>query len=180
MPDALDTRRGQGFRLEDYLIGQPIGKGCSAAVYEATVPALSQHLEKAEPTRPLPGRGPAVAPRGEEGEQAPGAPAFPFAIKMMWNISVRTGPLLFQVGVPQNAIIAELVEFLSWKHLGKDRFPTGKRPVRFGFLILFRESEAAFLQLKPLHSPVGIRFNGRVSKSGWGQPVRGSSRQTPS
>lgn len=104
MPDALDTRRGQGFRLEDYLIGQPIGKGCSAAVYEATVPALSQHLEKAEPTWPLPGRDPAVAPRGEEGEQAPGALAFPFAIKMMWNISVRTGPLLFQVGVPQNAI----------------------------------------------------------------------------
>uniref|UniRef100_A0A8D2KKI0 Serine/threonine-protein kinase PINK1, mitochondrial n=1 Tax=Urocitellus parryii TaxID=9999 RepID=A0A8D2KKI0_UROPR len=83
VPDALDMRRRQGFRLEDYLIGQSIGKGCSAAVYEATMPTLSQHLEKAEPTGALPGRG----PQGEEGEQALGAPAFPFAIKMMWNIS---------------------------------------------------------------------------------------------
>ncbi|XP_048672139.1 serine/threonine-protein kinase PINK1, mitochondrial isoform X2 [Marmota marmota marmota] len=87
MPDALDIRRRQGFRLEDYLIGQSIGKGCSAAVYEATMPALSQHLEKAEPTGALPGRGPDVTPQGEEGEQALGGPAFPFAIKMMWNIS---------------------------------------------------------------------------------------------
>ncbi|XP_047406640.1 serine/threonine-protein kinase PINK1, mitochondrial [Sciurus carolinensis] len=87
VPDPLDTRRWQGFRLEDYLIGQSIGKGCSAAVYEATMPALSQHLEKAKPVRPLPGRGPDVTQQGEEGEQAPGAPAFPLAIKMMWNIS---------------------------------------------------------------------------------------------
>ncbi|XP_051027217.1 serine/threonine-protein kinase PINK1, mitochondrial [Acomys russatus] len=77
--DPLDTRCWQGFRLEDYLIGQSIGKGCSAAVYEATVPTLPQHLEKAKCGGFL--------RKGSDGEQAPGAPAFPFAIKMMWNIS---------------------------------------------------------------------------------------------
>ncbi|XP_004637705.1 serine/threonine-protein kinase PINK1, mitochondrial [Octodon degus] len=86
VPDPLDTRRWQGFRLEDYLIGQSLGKGCSAAVYEATTPALPQHLKKTESTRLLPGRGPDVIPQGEQ-EQAPEAPAFPLAIKMMWNIS---------------------------------------------------------------------------------------------
>ncbi|XP_020024231.1 serine/threonine-protein kinase PINK1, mitochondrial [Castor canadensis] len=87
VPDPLNMRRWQGFRLEDYLIGQSIGKGCSAAVYEATMPALPQHLEEAKHIRPLPGRGPDVVPQGEEVNQAPVAPAFPFAIKMMWNIS---------------------------------------------------------------------------------------------
>uniref|UniRef100_A0A2K5E2S1 non-specific serine/threonine protein kinase n=1 Tax=Aotus nancymaae TaxID=37293 RepID=A0A2K5E2S1_AOTNA len=86
-PDPLDTRRWQGFRLEEYLIGQSIGKGCSAAVYEATTPTLSQNLEVTKSTRLLPGRGPGTSAPGEEQEQAPGAPAFPLAIKMMWNIS---------------------------------------------------------------------------------------------
>ncbi|XP_046517288.1 serine/threonine-protein kinase PINK1, mitochondrial [Equus quagga] len=87
LPDPLDTRRWQGFRLEEYLIGQSIGKGCSAAVYEATVPVLPQNLEVAKSTGLLPGRGPDITPRGEEEERAPRAPAFPLAIKMMWNIS---------------------------------------------------------------------------------------------
>lgn len=91
LPDPLDTRRWQGFRLEEYLIGQSIGKGCSAAVYEATVPVLPQNLEVAKSTGLLPGRGPDITPRGEEEERAPRAPAFPLAIKMMWNISVRRG-----------------------------------------------------------------------------------------
>uniref|UniRef100_A0A8C8TGM9 Serine/threonine-protein kinase PINK1, mitochondrial n=1 Tax=Peromyscus maniculatus bairdii TaxID=230844 RepID=A0A8C8TGM9_PERMB len=81
--DPLDTRCWQGFRLEDYLIGQSIGKGCSAAVYEATVPTLPQHLEKAKCVGLL-RKGPDVLPKGADGERAP---AFPFAIKMMWNIS---------------------------------------------------------------------------------------------
>ncbi|XP_008588994.1 PREDICTED: serine/threonine-protein kinase PINK1, mitochondrial [Galeopterus variegatus] len=87
VPDPLDTRRWQGFQLEEYLIGQSIGKGCSAAVYEASMPALPQKLEVAESTRLLPGRGPDVIPQREKEEQALGAPAFPLAIKMMWNIS---------------------------------------------------------------------------------------------
>ncbi|KAM9109128.1 serine/threonine-protein kinase PINK1, mitochondrial isoform 2-T2 [Megaptera novaeangliae] len=86
LPDPLDARRWQGFRLEEYLIGKSIGKGCSAAVYEATVPVLPQDQQVAGSIGLLPGRGPEVVPRGEE-EQAPPAPAFPLAIKMMWNIS---------------------------------------------------------------------------------------------
>lgn len=85
--DPLDTRRWQGFQLEEYLIGQSIGKGCSAAVYEATVPVLPQNLEVAKSFGLLPGRGPDAVPRGEEEELAPRALAFPLAIKMMWNIS---------------------------------------------------------------------------------------------
>ncbi|CAD7678400.1 unnamed protein product [Nyctereutes procyonoides] len=85
LPDPLDTRRWQGFRLEEYLIGQSIGKGCSAAVYEATMPVLPQNREVVKSIRPLPGRGPDVVAREEE--PASQAPTFPLAIKMMWNIS---------------------------------------------------------------------------------------------
>ncbi|XP_067578822.1 serine/threonine-protein kinase PINK1, mitochondrial isoform X2 [Pseudorca crassidens] len=86
LPDPLDARRWQGFRLEEYLIGKSIGKGCSAAVYEATMPVLPQNQQVAGSIGLLPGRGQEIIPRGEE-EQAPLAPAFPLAIKMMWNIS---------------------------------------------------------------------------------------------
>ncbi|XP_037684239.1 serine/threonine-protein kinase PINK1, mitochondrial [Choloepus didactylus] len=87
LPDPLDSRRWQGFRLEEYLIGQSIGKGCSAAVYEAAMPSVPQNLEVAKSIGLLPGRGPDSVPQGENEERAPQAPAFPFAIKMMWNIS---------------------------------------------------------------------------------------------
>ncbi|KAL2773268.1 serine/threonine-protein kinase PINK1, mitochondrial precursor, partial [Daubentonia madagascariensis] len=87
VPDPLDTRRWQGFRLEEYLIGQSIGKGCSAAVYEATMPALPQNLEVAKGIEPPPGKGPDIIPRGGKEARAAGVPAFPLAIKMMWNIS---------------------------------------------------------------------------------------------
>ncbi|XP_004679424.1 PREDICTED: serine/threonine-protein kinase PINK1, mitochondrial [Condylura cristata] len=87
LPDPLDTQRRQGFRLEEYLIGQSIGKGCSAAVYEATMPVSPQNLQVAKSGRLLPERGPDAVPQGEEAEQALPAPAFPLAIKMMWNIS---------------------------------------------------------------------------------------------
>ncbi|XP_054994477.1 serine/threonine-protein kinase PINK1, mitochondrial [Sorex araneus] len=86
LPDPLDTRRWQGFRLEEYLIGQSIGKGCSAAVYEATVPVLPRAPGVAKGTKLFPGKGPDVVPQ-EEAERTPAAPAFPLAIKMMWNLS---------------------------------------------------------------------------------------------
>ncbi|KFP23681.1 hypothetical protein N325_03996, partial [Colius striatus] len=35
--DPLSSFRWQGFKLEEYLIGQPLGKGCNAAVYEAAI-----------------------------------------------------------------------------------------------------------------------------------------------
>lgn len=91
LPDPLDTRRWQGFQLEEYLIGQFIGKGCSAAVYEATMPVLPRNLEVAKSIRLLPGRAPDVIPPGEEEARALQPPVFPLAIKMMWNIRVRMG-----------------------------------------------------------------------------------------
>lgn len=108
-PDPLDTRRCQGFRLEEYLIGQSIGKGCSAAVYEATMPTLPQNLEVTKSTGSLPGRGPGTSAPGEEQEQALGAPAFPLAIKMMWNISVSTRPFIFKGDVLKMPILVSLV-----------------------------------------------------------------------
>ncbi|XP_068026034.1 serine/threonine-protein kinase PINK1, mitochondrial [Melanerpes formicivorus] len=70
--DPLSSSRWQGFKLEEYLIGQPLGKGCSAAVYEAAIPFS-------------PGQGQAGGGSAEEGQPPKGA--FPLAIKMMWNIS---------------------------------------------------------------------------------------------
>ncbi|KAM9217539.1 serine/threonine-protein kinase PINK1, mitochondrial [Leptosomus discolor] len=93
--DPLRPFRRQGFKLEEYLIGQPIGKGCSAAVYEAAVPLVCDGRGRAESGRPA-GQGPAAPPEGSSasraaeeepvGKRHPTA-AFPLAIKMMWNIS---------------------------------------------------------------------------------------------
>jgi len=97
--DPLRCFRWQGFKLEEYLIGQPIGKGCSAAVYEAAIPLPRDGQGRAESSR-LAGQGPAVPPRdrGSASRAAEEEPtqkrrpkeAFPLAIKMMWNISVRS------------------------------------------------------------------------------------------
>ncbi|XP_054250905.1 serine/threonine-protein kinase PINK1, mitochondrial [Indicator indicator] len=78
--DPLSSSRWQGFKLEEYLIGQPIGKGCSAAVYEAAIPFSPAQLA---------GQG---QPGGGSAEEEPVVKhqpkgAFPLAIKMMWNIS---------------------------------------------------------------------------------------------
>ncbi|XP_075407718.1 serine/threonine-protein kinase PINK1, mitochondrial isoform X2 [Tenrec ecaudatus] len=81
--EPLNSRRWQGFQLEEYVIGRSIGKGCSAAVYEAMVPMVPQDPQRAGHLRLLTTRGPAVAPHGETEASA----TFPLAIKMMWNIS---------------------------------------------------------------------------------------------
>ncbi|KAM6217590.1 serine/threonine-protein kinase PINK1, mitochondrial [Rhynchocyon petersi] len=83
-PEPLDSRRWQGFQLEEYLIGRSIGKGCSAAVYEATVPTVPQSLEGGR--RLLTRGAPDVIPQGEAESRAQPS-TFPLAIKMMWNIS---------------------------------------------------------------------------------------------
>ncbi|XP_036888923.1 serine/threonine-protein kinase PINK1, mitochondrial [Sturnira hondurensis] len=87
LPDLLDSRRWQGFQLDEYLIGRSLGKGCSAAVYEATVPVWPRNLGVLKSGELLPGRGPDITAPGAEKGRAPQAPAFPLAIKMMWNIS---------------------------------------------------------------------------------------------
>ncbi|XP_040048193.2 serine/threonine-protein kinase PINK1, mitochondrial [Gasterosteus aculeatus] len=62
-----------GYKLQDYITGNQIGKGCNAAVYEAAAQLAPQ---KCSP--PQLGE--------EEGETAPTLRTFPMAIKMMWNI----------------------------------------------------------------------------------------------
>ncbi|NXA55311.1 PINK1 kinase, partial [Nothocercus julius] len=93
--DPLSSFRWQGFKLEDYLIGRPLGKGCSAAVYEAALPLLSDGQGSMEGNHPA-RKGPAAqrdhgsAFQGAEEESGPKhqqKAAFPLAIKMMWNIS---------------------------------------------------------------------------------------------
>ncbi|NXI62495.1 PINK1 kinase, partial [Anseranas semipalmata] len=92
--DPLSSFRWQGFKLEEYLIGQPIGKGCSAAVYEAAIPSSSCRPESLESSRPA-GEGPALQrdrgsalpAAGEPPDERQQKDAFPLAIKMMWNIS---------------------------------------------------------------------------------------------
>ncbi|KAL8198574.1 UNVERIFIED_CONTAM: Serine/threonine-protein kinase pink1, mitochondrial [Gekko kuhli] len=87
--DPLGLFRRRGFKLEEYSIGQSIGKGCSAAVYEATIPSPAcckasgdQNCEDGS--------------RGSGGSETKAADArrarywragYPLAIKMMWNIS---------------------------------------------------------------------------------------------
>ncbi|XP_069731033.1 serine/threonine-protein kinase PINK1, mitochondrial [Phaenicophaeus curvirostris] len=93
--DPLSSFRWQGFKLEEYLIGQPIGKGCSAAVYEAAIPFSGGPRRSAKSSR-LAAQEPAVWPDGSLASQAAEdepmekhqpREAFPLAIKMMWNIS---------------------------------------------------------------------------------------------
>ncbi|NWU27021.1 PINK1 kinase, partial [Dyaphorophyia castanea] len=89
--DPLSSFRWQGFKLEEYLIGQPIGKGCSAAVYEAAIPFCPSPRDRVESSRvPAVQQDRGSASQGAEEEpvvehQPKGA--FPLAIKMMWNIS---------------------------------------------------------------------------------------------
>lgn len=70
------------------------------------MPVLPRGLEEAERLRQLlPGKSPEILPRGEEEAPAPRAPAFPLAIKMMWNISVRAGPSISKVILFQNPLL---------------------------------------------------------------------------
>ncbi|XP_013808925.2 serine/threonine-protein kinase PINK1, mitochondrial isoform X2 [Apteryx mantelli] len=95
LKDPLSSFRWQGFKLDEYLIGQPIGKGCSGAVYEAAIPLSSacqgrvesDHLAEKGPTT-QPNHGSALQRAEEEpGHKRQQNAAFPLAIKMMWNIS---------------------------------------------------------------------------------------------
>ncbi|KFU95303.1 hypothetical protein M959_03269, partial [Chaetura pelagica] len=85
--DPLSSFRWQGFKLEEYLIGQPIGKGCSAAVYEAAIPSPPARGQVESSS----GEEPALQPGGDPAQDKhQSKEAFPLAIKMMWNISVRS------------------------------------------------------------------------------------------
>ncbi|KAF7237600.1 Serine/threonine-protein kinase PINK1, mitochondrial [Varanus komodoensis] len=88
--ESLGLFRQQGFKLEEYSIGQPIAKGCSAAVYEATVPFATHHKASLESQarHSAPG-GDSDIQDTSKGSYQEGSwrAGFPLAIKMMWNIS---------------------------------------------------------------------------------------------
>ncbi|XP_050570832.1 serine/threonine-protein kinase PINK1, mitochondrial [Cygnus atratus] len=85
--NPLSSFRWRGFRLEEYLIGQPLGKGCSAAVYEAAIPSPPDGQGSTQSSR-LAGEGQQDHTVGEQPADKPQQKeAFPLAIKMMWNIS---------------------------------------------------------------------------------------------
>lgn len=73
-----------GYKLEDYVIGKQIGKGCNAAVYEAAAPfaplgtnskcslvELKQNEDESDVRAPV---------------TFPSSHSYPLAVKMMWNI----------------------------------------------------------------------------------------------
>ncbi|XP_070615045.1 serine/threonine-protein kinase PINK1, mitochondrial isoform X2 [Erythrolamprus reginae] len=78
--DTLGLLARRGFSLEEYSIGQSIGKGCSGAVYEASAPATPTAEEDWAPRQREGSGGPPEAETRQEG--------FPLAVKMMWNLSV--------------------------------------------------------------------------------------------
>lgn len=86
--DSLGLFRQRGFKLEEYSIGQPIGKGCNAAVYEATIPSSTCCKANGDQNSEDCSRcdssdtGSLVAHRAGNWRDG-----FPLAIKMMWNIS---------------------------------------------------------------------------------------------
>ncbi|XP_070812123.1 serine/threonine-protein kinase PINK1, mitochondrial [Pituophis catenifer annectens] len=80
--DTLGLVARRGFSLEEYFIGQSIGKGCSGAVYEAVTPATPTGNRDRMPKRRDGGEGALDAQGAAEAEEG-----FPLAIKMMWNIS---------------------------------------------------------------------------------------------
>ncbi|XP_063001380.1 serine/threonine-protein kinase PINK1, mitochondrial [Elgaria multicarinata webbii] len=88
--DPLGLLRQRGFKLEEYFIGQPIGKGCSAAVYEAAAPFAARGETSLEPQTGRPDQGGSSdiqAPVVESCQANRWGAGFPLAIKMMWNIS---------------------------------------------------------------------------------------------
>ncbi|XP_026541398.1 serine/threonine-protein kinase PINK1, mitochondrial [Notechis scutatus] len=83
--ETLGLVAQRGFRLEEYFIGQSIGKGCSGAVYEAAAPATPTGDRDPVPER---GDGGGGASDTQGVVEAEGwKEEFPLAIKMMWNIS---------------------------------------------------------------------------------------------
>uniref|UniRef100_A0A8C5WQZ4 Serine/threonine-protein kinase PINK1, mitochondrial n=1 Tax=Laticauda laticaudata TaxID=8630 RepID=A0A8C5WQZ4_LATLA len=83
--ETLGLVAQRGFRLEEYFIGQAIGKGCSGAVYEAAAPATPTGDGDPVPERRDGGGGASDTQGVVEAEGW--KEEFPLAIKMMWNIS---------------------------------------------------------------------------------------------
>lgn len=75
-----------GYRLEDYVIGKQIGKGCNAAVYEAAAPFAPPVESKKCSLVELNQKEAEDDNKKEEPLRLSASPSFPLAMKMMWNI----------------------------------------------------------------------------------------------
>ncbi|MBN3288834.1 PINK1 kinase, partial [Polyodon spathula] len=75
-----------GYKLEDYVIGQQIGKGCNAAVYEAAAPFAAPWKPEQVSHVQAPPRGEALLDTGLALTSRPAR--LPLAVKMMWNFTV--------------------------------------------------------------------------------------------
>lgn len=90
-----------GYKLEDYVIGKQIGKGCNAAVYEAAAPFApivkntSCSLVELKPNEEQ--RDPAVV------QHVPHTSQYPLAMKMIWN---------FGAGSSSEAILSSMSQEL--------------------------------------------------------------------
>ncbi|KAG7472081.1 hypothetical protein MATL_G00104810 [Megalops atlanticus] len=74
-----------GYKLEDYIIGRQIGKGCNAAVYEAAAPfAVPREGEKCSLVELRSGGGDKQEDAGPL--RCRSVTSYPLAVKMMWNI----------------------------------------------------------------------------------------------
>lgn len=74
-----------GYKLEDYVIGKQIGKGCNAAVYEAAAPfAVPRESEKCSLVELKSNSNEDSAP-----SRVPCPTSYPLAVKMMWNMGVH-------------------------------------------------------------------------------------------
>lgn len=79
-----------GYKLEDYVIGKQIGKGCNAAVYEAAAPFVPLVTNSTCSLLQRNGKEKGV------GEPKPfiSSHSYPLAVKMMWNIGVCSSSTL--------------------------------------------------------------------------------------
>ncbi|XP_069039888.1 serine/threonine-protein kinase PINK1, mitochondrial [Lepisosteus oculatus] len=74
-----------GYRLEDYVFGRQVGKGCNAAVYEATTPfAVPRRAGQCSLVVPDPSG--EVRQEDSLSLQCRATAEYPLAVKMMWNI----------------------------------------------------------------------------------------------
>ncbi|XP_066529297.1 serine/threonine-protein kinase PINK1, mitochondrial [Hoplias malabaricus] len=73
-----------GYKLEDYVIGKQIGKGCNAAVYEAAAPFAP--LRESTPGCLVELKTDEEEINVTESQRLGNTASYPLAVKMMWNI----------------------------------------------------------------------------------------------
>ncbi|XP_033899230.2 serine/threonine-protein kinase PINK1, mitochondrial-like [Acipenser ruthenus] len=100
-----------GYKLEDYWIGQQIGKGCNAAVYEAAAPFAAPWKPKQASHVQSPPRGEAFLDTSLPLTNHPAR--LPLAVKMMWNIGAGSSSESILRAMGQELVPAPLLAMNS-------------------------------------------------------------------